>query len=307
MGPQPTGRNGALPPSARYAFPVATLWRLRESSTRRARAGFILAGALILFLVGLGWSFHEMKIDPSMLRWLPILFAVIFTVPSLWFNALELQLCARAAEARINITDAIGYSNIATWANLLPLPGSVLVRGGALVKNGASLARSGAVVVASGLLWLAIACGLSTAGIVWVRSSVEAAFMVGWIFLVPVCATVGWIWWLSDAMTALAFVAIRPVLLALMLGRLYWCFAAIGVSVGPVDVAVYSAASVLGSAAGIVPAGLGASEAIAAMLALFVGALPAAAFLSLGLSRVVGLACSGLAVLWFVHRPSARK
>lgn len=262
----------------------------------------ILAFGLLLFLAGTAWSATQMNLSWSRLNWTSVGMAMLLMMPSVWLNAVELQLCARVADGRMGMAQALRHSNIATLANLLPLPGSVLVRGGALMKSGASLRISGKIVVAAGLTWLGIATSISFAA----AMPSEQGFFVAATALLPVIAIMRWVARRSGINVALGFIAVRLGLLAFMGARLFYCFAAIGVTTAPAEVAVYTVASVLGSVAGVVPAGLGVSEGIAAVLALLVESSPVSAFISVGLNRVLGFVASALIVLFFLWRPQSQ-
>lgn len=255
----------------------------------------VLIVALVLFLAGSVWSIRELGVVWSDLDWTAGALALLLVAPSIWFNALELQLCARAAGNSMPLAQALCYSNVATLSNLLPVPASAIVRGGALVKNGASLAASGQIVLAAGLIWLAMAAGISAAAII----PGSGGLMAGAAAAGVAAGIAAWIARRSGIGVASGFVAVRVALLGLAVVRLHFCFAAIGVMLPPEDVAVYTVASILGSAAGIVPAGLGVSEGIAAALAVLAYASPAAAFLSIGLNRLLGLIGSAVVVLGF--------
>jgi hypothetical protein len=267
----------------------------RAMEARREWRGFLIL-AVLLFLAGSALSVQKMGLAWSDLNWTATALALVLVAPAIWFNAVELQLCAQAAGKSIEPGSALYYSNVATLSNLLPLPASLIVRGGALMDRGASLAESSRIVLAAGAIWLAMAGAISAAAIL----PGLAGPIAGLIGLVAVGCIAFWIARRSSAQVALGFVGVRLLLLALMIARLYFCFEMVGVFVMPLEVAVYTVASVLGSAAGVLPAGLGVSEGIAAALAVLVGAQAAAAFLAMGLNRLLGLIGSGLVVLWFL-------
>jgi hypothetical protein len=281
----------------RSASAIVHQWAAR---LKAARSG-IVAAALLLFCGGIAWSVSQLAIDWSDLRWLDLALAFALLTPALWLNALELQLCARATSNSLTLSQALAYSCSATLANLLPLPGGALVRGAALMKAGASLRDTGGIVFAAALLWLALAAAISALAI----SRSPAGIALAAAGLIGAAATLIWVWRRSGAGIACGFLAVRLMLLGLMIGRLSYCFGAIGAEVSLGDAAAYTVASVLGSAAGIVPAGLGVAEAIGAMLATLASASPAEAFLSLGLNRVIGLIGTALVVLCLIPRPSS--
>ena len=94
-----------------------------------------------------------------------------------------------------------------------------------------------------------------------------------------------------------AMVAVRFVTLAVTVLRLIVAFATLGEDLGWIEAALYAVAPTLGTAVGIVPAGLGINEAIAAGLATLVAGSSATAFLAVALNRALGLAVGAGLVL----------
>jgi uncharacterized membrane protein YbhN (UPF0104 family) len=147
-------------------------------------------------------------------------------------------------------------------------------------------------------MWLAMAFGISgyflTAG--WISGGItilSAILVIGIAF---------WIEQRSSVATALSFIAVRGIMLLLLIARLYFCFIAINAAVALEEAAIYSVVGIAGTAVAIVPAGLGIAEGFGALIAEAAGADPAAAFLALGLNRILGLLGSGLVAAFFWFR-----
>jgi hypothetical protein len=88
--------------------------------------------------------------------------------------------------------------------------------------------------------------------------------------------------------------------------RFIWAFAALGIVLSAADAAVFSVAGVAGSAASIVPAGLGVNESVAALLAPLASVPPAAAYLAATLNRAVALPVLMLATCVIAFRRNGR-
>lgn len=279
-----------------------TAWanRLRTSVSAfgaRYRVPILLTAALV-FVVCMAWSVQALGLSLRALRWWPIAAVAALVPVSIWFNAIELQLCARAAGGRMSMPSALGHSTTATISNILPIPASIVVRGNALVQSGASLATSGKIILAAGLLWFFIATAISAFAIL----RPPAGALLGSGFLAAAFVICVWIARRSSVGVAAAFALIRAALLGIMIVRLYFCFAAINAPLPISETAVYALASILGSAVAVVPAGIGVAEGIGALIATASGGSPAAAFLSLGFNRVVGLVGSALVAFWFAFK-----
>ena len=101
---------------------------------------------------------------------------------------------------------------------------------------------------------------------------------------------------------AAGLLALRIGMLGIVALQLLLCFRALGADAVLADAALHAIAPVVGSAVGIVPGGLGVSEAIGAALALLASASPAMAFAALALNRIAGYACALATVLGFQLR-----
>lgn len=252
----------------------------------------LLALAVLLFVAGTVWSIRALELSWSELWWTPLIAAFLLVAPALWLNGAELTLCARATRRTMPLLDAVVYTSTATVANLLPIPASALIRGGALVNRGASLFDSGKIIFNVGLLWLGLAASVSivTIGI--------GAFGL-WLALIAIAVAVAAFAGIAHQGgigLALQLLAVRIAILSLSIARLMLCLWAIGAEASLTDAAVYTVAPVVGSAIGIVPAGLGISEAIGAALAVIADAPAAQAFMALGLSRFLALFAAGAVV-----------
>ena len=271
----------------------------------RATRGFFarrrklaMAIASILFVGGLAWAVDSAGIALARIegQWLVAALALGFV--GVILNGFELSRCAGALGKKIPAPEAINLSSVGILSNLLPIPASALVRGGALMATGATLAQSGRILLYVGLL------RVSVAGAITGLALISGPF--GWPVVAGSCLASAILFaliaQLGGIISALRLLGLRIAMLAGIAMQLWFCFHALGTDAGLSDAALQSIAPVVGSAVGIVPGGLGVSEAIGAALALLVNGSSAMAFAALALNRLVGYACAGLTVLAFQAR-----
>lgn len=271
----------------------------------RATRGFFarrrklaMAIASILFVGGLAWAVDSAGIALARIEghWLVAALALGFV--GVILNGFELSRCAGALGKKIPAPEAINLSSVGILSNLLPIPASALVRGGALMATGATLAQSGRILLYVGLLRVSVAGAITGLALIsgpfgW---PVVAGSCLASAILFALIAQVGGI------ISALRLLGLRIAMLAGIAMQLWFCFHALGTDAGLSDAALQSIAPVVGSAVGILPGGLGVSEAIGAALAMLVNGSSAMAFAALALNRLVGYACAGLTVLAFQAR-----
>lgn len=257
----------------------------------------LLLLALAAFVIGIVVSVRHLALSPDDLRLEPLLLLALIFVPlSIAYSALNMMLMGRAAHVRFGFAQGIRVSVYAQVAELLPVPGGAIVRTAALMKAGAPGLRSTGLVLAFSLLW--IACAACGAGV--------ALFEQGWaarmLLLgggIGVLAINAWLVRHFGWMTALIGTGLRIAGIGLVALRLAAAFAAVGTTISWIDSLTFAFATIAGSAAAIIPANLGVSEALSALLASPAGVAPAVAFLAAALSRLVGLAINGALALAF--------
>lgn len=255
----------------------------------------ILIGAAIVFVAGCVISFRELEISPGTLRYGPLLLLMFVFVPgSIAYSAINMVLMAKAAKVDINFVQGMRVSVHAQIAELLPLPGGAIVRTAALMKAGGGAMQSTRLVLAFSLLW--VACAACGAGIALTDLGWPALAMTG-AGAVAALAIHAWLVLAYGHRVALAAIGLRIAGLCLVALRLLTAFAAIGISMPLVDSFAFAFATIAGSAASIVPAGLGISEGLSALLAQPVNIHVAGAFLATALSRLIGLAINILIAL----------
>ncbi|GLQ34984.1 hypothetical protein GCM10007939_12670 [Amylibacter marinus] len=273
---------------------MSALKQLKAFAQRYKYAFLGLGG--VLFFAGLFWALQNLGLAWGDLRLWPQVpvFMVLGFLASL-AGALAFRITARAGGVTLGASRALGVVASANLAEILPLPGGALVRAGALKHGGASAADSGILVGIGAVLTLCIAVFVGGLGLV------GGAFQGGWIVLggssfgIGICAALLRARFGASALWQM--LAVRVLIVSINLLRLYCAFAILGQVLGFAPLATLSVATTIGSAATIIPAGLGLSEAIAATLASAIAVSGGAAFLATALNRLSGLFMSGLILL----------
>lgn len=269
--------------------------RKAKSALARFRAP-LFAAALILFGWGVYWSIGQLDLRWSNIN-LPALFALILILAplSIIYGAVNFMVMARAASLDVPFTSAFKTSAISQFAAILPLPGGALVRGGAMMARGSTMRGAASHVTINALLWIAcaaIAAGISLIAISNSLHPASIAIAAGGAIAAASC--MAWLVKVSSLPVALSVFALRIIGVALSALRLTCAFYTIGVAINYWQAFPFAFASILGTASSIAPAGLGISEALAAAIAILSGITSAAAFLAVGLNRIIGIAVSGI-------------
>lgn len=263
--------------------------RFNEIGQRPGLRRAALFAAIATFAIGLVVSIRQLPEGLGILgpRFLALV-ALVGVPTAIALNAVETRLAATLVGASFAWSQSLRIGLLSSAANMLPLPGGALVRVAALKGAGASLLRSSVTTTLTAAIWLGLA--LLYAGLLVLPANPMAASLLltfGTIATVAFCAA------LFRACRSMKLVAIvifvRSAAIGVGVLRMYWVLIALGVAVTYRDVGLFAVADVAGSAVSIVPAGLGISEAIAAALAPLIQVPAAAAFLAVGLNRVIAL------------------
>jgi len=269
---------------------------IRQLRTRYSRV--ILPTFLALFLIGVYVSLRVSNVALADLLFVPLIGVFLGALATTVSNAWGLQLIASYSAVRLSFRDAVLVSSFGSLSNILPIPGSILVRGGALVSRGATVKQSATGIALAAVIWIGLA------GLVTGLALATQGAALGWP-AVLLCgllsiAALGRLALQGNARLAAAFLVQRAVMLSITVLRFWFGFQAVGASANLVEAATFSVASVFGAVVAIVPAGLAVSEAMAAALAGLTALSPAIVFIVVALNRVVGLLGNG-AVFFVVN------
>lgn len=252
---------------------VDLLLELRNKRTHPAVYAFAVALFLGFGFIALSRFPSDAVEDPQL--W-PIAVLLVLAVPlNVVVNSIEYRLQARIVDVDVPPLQAIRISILATASNMLPIPGSILVRTGSLIER-AGVKRASATSAAVGLVWL---------GVTLVPAAVAIGFATGpapglLLFLLGVGVLGGGIasirrlspaW--PSVVTRLLIVETATVIVA---GTRFWLvLRAIGYEAELEQLVPLTLAGALASASGFLPAGIGVRESAAAGIAVLVD-IPAA-------------------------------
>lgn len=254
---------------------------------RTRNAALFLGG--IAFLIGL---ILALKSEPHLVQdinWIPASLVLALGVPlTMLANSLEFKLSGASMQRRIPLRRALEISTIASAANLLPLPGGLATRVAALKSHGIAYRDGIAVNFLFMFLWVALAFSL-TGGFVWAHEIWLASLFLGVGLLFGGASYI----WAQRRSVPLAIYGMaslqRLAMLLIETLRIWLCLLALDIEAGLGQAAVFVIGGVVGSAAALVPAGLGIREGVSAGLAPFIGLSASAGFLATALNRVIGM------------------
>lgn len=263
--------------------------RAREILRSRRIQAFLWALAAVFFLGGLAISLWSLNLnDVAIVFWPLVMLAVVAIPVMLMLNAFETECVARLFNRSFGFWRALRVTVIGSAANMLPLPGAATVRVISL-KSLDVPARSGSIAtIGVALTWLGMS--LVFAGCFLLRPAFNTGLVACLIGLTVLPVGIGLLLQVGSNRLALAgILGVKAALTLLSVLRMMLCFVALGVPVGFEIAAIFAVGRVLGSAASIVPAGLGVRELVSAALAPLVGLPSAIAFVATALDRLTAL------------------
>lgn len=269
----------------------------------------VLAVAIIGLLAAMAWAWDRSSLTLGDLEWAPIAALVLIAAPlSLVLKAGEFTLAARIAGLRPSRRDALEISVVSAAANLLPLPGSLLVTVQALASDGAGYGRAIGASAVPAIAWLGVT-GVIGGGAIAVSGPAALGAVV---LLAGIAALVGAALMFRSAAPAdgraglaTAVVVVEVAWLAVSGLRFTLAAAALGVDLDPSQALALSVAGAATVAIGFVPGGLGVREALIAALAPLIGLDVETGILLGVVDRVVWLGFLGLAGLTLSGQPSS--
>ncbi len=258
----------------------------------------VTSGALAIVTV---WAWRTADLSFSDLNWLAI--SVAFLAggsATLWLKMLEYDAAARIIGLSTSRRRAFDVAVVSAAANLLPIPGSLLVTTRSLSEQGAGYGRAALASAIPGLAWLGLAGVVGGPAIVVAGGSVLGAFVT-----VGGCAGLA----LTGAMfrrqapvtgrarLAIRILAIEGSWIAISAFRFWLLLIAIGVSPTPAQSVALAVAGAMSVAIGFFPGGLGIREALIALLSPIIS-LPLSEGFVLGIvDRIVWLTFLSLAAV----------
>ena len=118
----------------------------------------VFLAAAIFFTIGLVFSIYFQPDILNNLKFIPFLILIFAAIPAtIMLNSFEFILSARLIDQRIPVLKAIEITIIGSAANMLPLPGSTIVRVAALTAGGAKLKHGILATALVALVWFGVA------------------------------------------------------------------------------------------------------------------------------------------------------
>jgi len=248
-----------------------------------------VTGLLAACLLATGWVVALRDIPPiHHIRWWFVALATLCVPVTLAANAAEFAVAAALGGRPVTRHEAVRVTLLGSAANALPLPGSTLVRVRALQRGGADTRRAIELTAFVGLTWLATAA--AAGGLLL---AISGRPDVGLALLLPgLGILLGALWRLGRrgpaATTALlsGLGAIEVLTVAADGSRLWLLSQALHLGLPFATAVTLTVAAAISSAVGIVPAGLGVREGLAAGIGALLGVPAAVAFTATGASRL---------------------
>jgi uncharacterized membrane protein YbhN (UPF0104 family) len=250
----------------------------------------ILLVASVLLSIGVYYSFSQ---NPDLIRrvdkdWLLVL-ALVGVPVTIVLNALEFYISARMIDAKVAFLKSIEVTVIGSAANMLPFPGSTMVRVAALKMSGANFKNSALVTLLIAFVWIGVSFIFSGSVLVFypnnylgfIFSAVGGGTLIFTMLFIHMMK-IKWRYYLKLLLTKVSLVLVDA-------ARILVCFWALDSMIDFSQASVFVISGVVGSAASIVPAGLGVREFVSAGVAPLVGISMSMGLLSATLNRLVGL------------------
>ena len=267
----------------------------RSGSPRTRR--WLLAGALGLFVVISVVSFVSLPDDVHWNAWAVLVLLLVTTPLTVAANAAEYRVMAAISRHRVGWLESGRLTLIAGAANLLPLPGGIMVRTQALRQAGTTYRRALAANAAAGVTWVAASC--LAAGVLLLAEPAALAAVVALPTMGVAALAAVWLL-LGRADRASAGRHLRWLLLVeaatvvLSSVRIFVAFQVIGQTIRPVQAVALTASVIIAAAIGIFPAGLGLRELLSGVIGTAVGLTASEAIAATAVDRIVSLAGSAI-------------
>lgn len=238
-----------------------------------------MACAGVIFVVAAALAIVNFPETDEAISWPLILVGTVIGAPlAVLLNALEYRCTARSVGREVDVMPALRVTVVGSAANMLPLPGSTLVRIQAMTSMGSTVRSAGAASLMTGLVWVGATVTLAGLG----HTVVGGLLLGATVTTVGLAVTAAGLFMLRRGGRAL-FWSVAPtlvlveVLFVLVAAvRLFLILRGLRIDVGAADVLALTVAAAVATAAGVFPAGLGLREVLTGVISPIVG-IPAAA------------------------------
>ncbi len=285
-------------------IPIASIMRMASDLRRVAKRyeRIVLLLALAVFCGGSVVSAIRLDLGLADIGWGNLTLLILVMVPlGIFYGSISMMVMVGGAGLRLSWGDALRVSSLSTAAELLPLPGGAIVRGGAMIRRGIAAGTAASHVLVNAVLWLG--CASCAAGATFGLSTLPGT-LLGVGGLAGVMASVWWLGRHAGIRWTMAALSLRMIGLGLTGVRIAIAFAAVGCPIAVTDAFPFAFATILGSASSLTPGGLGIAEALAAGMATIADQPPGAAFLAVGIDRLasIGISAALAGALYLIDR-----
>jgi uncharacterized membrane protein YbhN (UPF0104 family) len=246
--------------------------------------------ATVVILGGAAWLAVRNLPEGTEVSIGPVVVLAVATSATLLLNAMEHAATARLAGGRETLLAALKVSVYGNVANLLPVPGSVVVRVQALRRRGHAGRVALSATAAVGVCWISVSILLGGVLLLTARPLLGSLLVASATAGVVVCV----LWgrklpaehpapiWVQVVLIEAGKVAVQAL-------RMHLALLAVGASPSVGQSAAIGISVSVSSATAFLPAGLGVREAIATGLGALVGLPAAVGLLATLVDRAAGL------------------
>ncbi|WP_333698472.1 lysylphosphatidylglycerol synthase domain-containing protein [Kordiimonas lacus] len=263
----------------------------------------LLTAAVALFCAGIYFSIQSQPnvLDNVDYAWAVVVILVL-TPLNLVLSSFEFKASVALLKGRVEFVDAFKTTVVASAANILPIPGSVMVRLVKLKSLGVSYKEGSIVTIMQIAFWFSVTFFYGGLWLTFINDNwmSYAVTSVGLASLIASFILSAWRYNNSRIIYWMSF--LRLLLIVSDAFALYVCFKALGIGVGFSETSVLSVSSFLGSTVSFVPGGLGIREFFAALIGEIINLNVASVYLAASLYRILGLLVVLPVGLYFGYR-----
>ena len=247
--------------------------------------------ALVVFLGVLAVAVRAVPDTDVDVRWPLLAAAALVGVPlTIALNGAEYAATGAVVGQPVAWLPALRVSVLSSAANLLPVPGAVLVRARALNQLGTPYRRAFVATAVVGIAWVGTTAVVAGVLVVLAGDDVAAGLAligVGVGGAVVAHVAIRRRGHGGDVTGRVVLVEVASVAVG---GLRYWLvIEGLGFDADPVQAVALTVSAVVASAVGIFPGGLGLREVVAAALAPLVGLPAAVGLVAVAVDRLLGL------------------
>lgn len=273
----------------------------RQAQTPPTVERCLLGLAAVVFAGATIWAARSLpSLDRHSIRGVWLCGALMLGVLGVMLNALEFGLSAHLLQRRLSKWETLRVSLLGSAANVLPLPGAIIIRVRALRQSGERAATAVTVTAAMGIAWISAASLLAGALLLNLSDSriLGIAFLGIWLVLAAVFGALvksaGGVW-SGGSFTAVTGVETSKV--AVSAARLYAAGKAVSLDLTLTEAVTINLGAVLSHAVTVVPGGFGVREIVSGAFAQLAGAAMSLGVLISVVDRVVIYSALGALVV----------